>query len=195
MSREIKQTMFTLSEVECLLAQEREPMECGHPRACFIGLAPHEPCDRIGGCLHDLNPPMEKCKCDNHGYCSVCAEREKVREKYDQELIRLAERLHDIGELEIGKTVESVADGLRDLTKDLAASSREEGQPTAEEVKAVSAAIARKAIGKLQPAAKDLEEYVKNLPLSEIARIKGIPGVAKLGKTYDRPDFNCAEDE
>jgi hypothetical protein len=51
------------------------------------------------------------------------------------------------------------------------------------------------ALDKLQPTASALEEYVKNLPLSEIARIKGIPGVAKLGKTYDRPDFNCAEDE
>ncbi len=47
----------------------------------------------------------------------------------------------------------------------------------------------------LQPAASDLEAYVKNLPLSEIARIKGIPGIAKLGKTYDRPDFTCWEDE
>ena len=47
----------------------------------------------------------------------------------------------------------------------------------------------------LQPAASDLEEYVKNLPLSEIARIKGIPGIAKLGKTYDRPDFYATEDE
>ena len=51
------------------------------------------------------------------------------------------------------------------------------------------------AIHSLQPAASDLEEYVKNLPLSEIARIKGIPGIAKLGKTYDRPDFTCREDE
>jgi hypothetical protein len=47
----------------------------------------------------------------------------------------------------------------------------------------------------LQPAASDLEGYVKNLPLSEIARIKGIPGVAKLGKTYNRPDFYATEDE
>lgn len=37
-----------------------------------------------------------------------------------------------------------------DLTKDLAASGAEESQPTAEEVKAVSAAIEKKAIGKLQ---------------------------------------------
>jgi len=51
------------------------------------------------------------------------------------------------------------------------------------------------AMEKVQPAAKDLEEYVKNLPLSEIARIKGLPGLAKLGKTYDRPDFHATEDE
>jgi len=55
--------------------------------------------------------------------------------------------------------------------------------------------LAVKVIENLQPAASDLEEYVKNLPLSEIARIKGIPGLAKLGKTYDRPDFTFAEDE
>lgn len=47
----------------------------------------------------------------------------------------------------------------------------------------------------VQPAASDLEAYVKNLPLSEIARIKGLPGIAKLGKTYDRPDFTGVEDE
>lgn len=52
-----------------------------------------------------------------------------------------------------------------------------------------------KALEDFQPTAKDLEEYVKNLPLSEIARIKGIPGIAKLGKTYDRPDFYATEDE
>ena len=52
-----------------------------------------------------------------------------------------------------------------------------------------------KEIEQLQPASSALEEYVKNLPLSEIARIKGIPGIAKLGKTYDRPDFTCREDE
>lgn len=57
-------------------AAERELMECGHPRACFIGLRPHEPCDRIGGCLHELNPPMEKCKCDSRGYCSACTQLE-----------------------------------------------------------------------------------------------------------------------
>ena len=56
-------------------------------------------------------------------------------------------------------------------------------------------AVALRAVKQLQPAAKGLEEYVKNLPLSEIARIKGIPGIAKLGKTYDRPDFTCREDE
>ena len=54
---------------------------------------------------------------------------------------------------------------------------------------------AAKEIEQLQPDAAALEEYVKNLPLSEIARIKGIPGIAKLGKAYDRPDFTCVEDE
>ncbi|KKL61142.1 hypothetical protein LCGC14_2198240 [marine sediment metagenome] len=50
-------------------------------------------------------------------------------------------------------------------------------------------------LSEIQAAAKDLEAYVKTLPLSEIARIKGIPGIAKLGKTYDRPDFYATEDE
>ena len=50
------------------------------------------------------------------------------------------------------------------------------------------------AIRKLQPAASDLEEYAKSLSLSEIARIKGLYGLASVNKPEERPVFH-AEDE
>ena len=45
-----------------------------------------------------------------------------------------------------------------------------------------------------QPAASDLEEYTKSLSLSEIARIKGLYGLASVNKPEERPVFH-AEDE
>ena len=50
------------------------------------------------------------------------------------------------------------------------------------------------ALRQVQPAAKGLEEYVKNLPLSEIARIKGLYALASVNKPEERPAFH-AEDE
>ena len=51
--------------VERLLADEREPMKCGHPRACLVS---------------GLNKPIEPIELDSSTRCSACAERERVRE-------------------------------------------------------------------------------------------------------------------
>ena len=63
-----------------------EKMECVHPRACWVGLKPEEPCDRIGGCLHKNVGSSTKCKCDTRGYCSACAlQAQAVKEAVEEE--------------------------------------------------------------------------------------------------------------
>lgn len=54
--------LYTQVEIERLLAQEREPMECGHPKACLVDW-----CEKMEGPAHTA-------------YCSACVEREKARE-------------------------------------------------------------------------------------------------------------------
>lgn len=78
-------------EIERLLAQAWEPMECGHPKACFVttkdpahehyldsDLDVHEP-KRYRLFDSDNNDPW--CGC----YCSACAELEKARASEGEE--------------------------------------------------------------------------------------------------------------
>ncbi|KKL61143.1 hypothetical protein LCGC14_2198250 [marine sediment metagenome] len=67
-------------EIERLLADERQPMECGHPRACLKLTDEEEklllgyqaaPCSGAET-SHELRQKWQK--------CSACAERERVRE-------------------------------------------------------------------------------------------------------------------
>ena len=54
-------------EIERFLAAEREPMECGHPKACLV--------EREITNIEKNEGPL-----DDTEYCSACAERERVRE-------------------------------------------------------------------------------------------------------------------
>ena len=94
-------------EIERLLAQERESMECGHPRACWVELKAEAPDGSMQGYAAE---------------CSACAEREKVREM----CAKAAWNFMTGGWM---CDAEDVADEIRqlDLTKELAGSSAEEG--------------------------------------------------------------------
>ncbi|KKK56918.1 hypothetical protein LCGC14_3059710 [marine sediment metagenome] len=118
------------AEIERLLADEREPMECGHPRA-YLKLTNEEerllldyqaaPCSGAET-SHELRQKWQK--------CSACAERDKARvlaemiqEGYDEDdeedsrpAISFWERIH--------KKANEVIRQL-DLTKDLAPSTEE----------------------------------------------------------------------
>lgn len=99
------------AEIERLLADEREPMKCGHPKACF-----------------KKGPPKEVSSLP--GYCLACVERERVREMCAEWMEHSIDRgcIGTVGECSCG------LEGFLqlDLTKELAPSSREEQ----EEVKA-----------------------------------------------------------
>jgi len=58
--------------IERLLTDEREPMECGHPKACWIG-------EQVWKGESDAVPGKEA-TWTVAPYCSACVEREKVRE-------------------------------------------------------------------------------------------------------------------
>ncbi len=62
------------TEIERLLADEREPMECEHPKACWKSAQPatFETVDD----LRDDKPITQEIA----PHCSACAERERVRE-------------------------------------------------------------------------------------------------------------------
>ncbi|KKL14090.1 hypothetical protein LCGC14_2519240 [marine sediment metagenome] len=92
-------------EIERLLADEREPMECGHPRACWVELKAEAPDGSMQGYAAE---------------CSACAEREKVREMcaaYVEGWINHQFKWRDAAPL--------LADEIRQL--DLTAPSTEEG--------------------------------------------------------------------
>ena len=115
-------------EIERLLAAEREPMKCGHPKACLV------PIEGTIGILYANPEPNEQ--------CSVCiqleAERERVREMCVGELERSAKDCFAIADgtdgdgreawRRVAAQYQASANDIRqlDLTKDLAPSSTEE---------------------------------------------------------------------
>ena len=66
-------------EIERLLADEREPIECGHPKACLAWR----------NVIATQGEPGEVC---GQRYCSACAERERVREMCVKELAVLRDQ-------------------------------------------------------------------------------------------------------
>ncbi|KKK85045.1 hypothetical protein LCGC14_2777210, partial [marine sediment metagenome] len=92
-----------------LLADEREPMECGHPRACWVELKAEAPDGSMQGYAAE---------------CSACAGREKVREM----CALVAEEECDKVPGPDSDWPSRIGDAIRqlDLTKELAPSSTEE---------------------------------------------------------------------
>ncbi|KKK56246.1 hypothetical protein LCGC14_3066440, partial [marine sediment metagenome] len=123
------------THVERLLAQERELMECKHPKSCWVD---------EGDCLirvDEGSPPLYSPSMRRpRKYCSTCAEREKVREMCAQHFEKEALECANFADKETGESraawnreetrYEDCAWVIRqlDLTKDLAPSSREEGK-------------------------------------------------------------------
>ena len=104
-------------EIICLLTNERKPMECGHPKACWI----HE----------DSSDPDKRGVFYEKGWCSACAERERVREMC-AEVIAAEGRLWNRNEhpaVDDALHAVYVDIGKLDLTKDLAPSREEHGKP------------------------------------------------------------------
>ncbi len=101
---------FVAPIIERLLADERKPMKCEHPKACWI--------------QEDSSDPDKRGVFYEKGWCSACAEREKVREMFSAAL-RKIEGGDDGWNFALARA-EKIIRQL-DLTKDLAASSTEEG--------------------------------------------------------------------
>ena len=95
--------------VKRLLADERKPMECRHPKACLVQREISN-IEKNEGPLNDTE------------YCSVCAERERVREMC---AVLAGKTL--VEELTPQKIVRIVMEAIRqlDLTKDLAPNTEE----------------------------------------------------------------------
>jgi hypothetical protein len=137
---------------ERLLAAEREPMGCGHPKACLVP-------EHFFVAMKPCNKPYDVYVCEICGqnmhkhtdgggtawimkeYCSACAEREKVRVKFELALLPRKDEA-DVKYAEASAVVRADyehgrSDGLAiavevirqlDLTQGLAANSAEEGK-------------------------------------------------------------------
>ena len=126
------------THVERLLAQERELMECKHPKSCWVD---------EGDCLirvDEGSPPLYSPSMRRpRKYCSTCAERERVREMCVaaacpacKEGLPL-EKDSNGNEFHVAQVGEDdyeqahcYSEAIRqlDLTKDLAASNRKESE-------------------------------------------------------------------
>ena len=103
--------------VERLLADEREPMECGHPKACLVQREISN-IEKNEGPLNDTE------------YCSACVERERVRERCAGEVVKTWCKFRDAKRKPMVRDLLSNLEQVilqLDLTKDLAPS-REEGK-------------------------------------------------------------------
>jgi hypothetical protein len=131
---------YAQKEIERLLADERKDvlMEILALNS-KLGCTPQEGYKDLADALRDTKHLIADIRRD---------EREKVREMCaaccDGEGGRDPNGPYEKGAGQIKRAIRQL-----DLTKELAGSSREEGQPRAEEVQAVSAAIERKSTGKL----------------------------------------------
>ncbi|KKL84918.1 hypothetical protein LCGC14_1959970, partial [marine sediment metagenome] len=136
-----------------LLADERKPMECGHPKACWVQPEPereeifhevtHDMAMDAGDMSLEGQPMPETIWHEKEPYCSACAEREKVREMCAKYLEKQAAECADFADKETGEVraawnrgeswYEDSADAIRQL--DLTAPGRkfvldEEGNET-----------------------------------------------------------------
>ena len=99
------------------LADERKPMECGHPRACWVELKAEAPDGSMQGYAAE---------------CSACAERERVRERCASAAIGVSMAPSEMpnDRLMLAQDVRRrCVETIRqlDLTKDLAPSTEEDG--------------------------------------------------------------------
>jgi len=129
---------ISAKEIERLLAAEREPMECGHPKACLVP-------EHFFEAMKPCNKPYDVYVCEICGqnmhkhtdgggtawimkeYCSACDEREKVRGMCVEFLERYHGSLHEHQSVDaplersiVYESPKDVANKIRqlDLTKD-----------------------------------------------------------------------------
>ncbi len=74
---------------QAALAHEREPMACGHPRACWSGPTDH---DRSKGCFLNTETGYMECQCEyQYSHCLACEAVKQAVDEREKEFTRISE--------------------------------------------------------------------------------------------------------